>query len=54
MSSILEQIEKEISSLSPQVGKTNTGQITAVADGVAKVEGLSQVMFNEMVEFPQP
>ncbi|MDP6926834.1 MAG: F0F1 ATP synthase subunit alpha [Rhodospirillales bacterium] len=52
MSSILEQIEKEISSLSPQVGKTNTGQITAVADGVAKVEGLSQVMFNEMVEFP--
>jgi F-type H+-transporting ATPase subunit alpha len=52
MSSILEQIEKEISSLTPGVGKTNTGVITSVADGVAKVEGLSQVMFNEMVEFP--
>ncbi len=52
MSSILEQIEKEISALQPEVGKTNTGAITAVADGVAKVEGLSQVMYNEMVEFP--
>ena len=52
MSSILEQIEKEIASLTPDVGKTNTGTITTVADGVAKVEGLSQVMFNEMVEFP--
>jgi len=52
MSSILEQIEKEITALKPQVGKTNTGTITAVADGVAKVEGLSKVMFNEMVEFP--
>lgn len=52
MSAILEQIENEINSLSSQVGKTNTGVITAVADGVAKVEGLSEVMFNEMVEFP--
>jgi len=52
MSSILEQIEKEISSLTPQVGRTNTGVITSIADGVANVEGLSEVMFNEMVEFP--
>ncbi len=52
MSSILEQIEKEITALKPGVSKTNTGVITAVADGVAKAEGLSQVMYNEMVEFP--
>jgi len=52
MSSILEQIEKEIASLSPEVGKTNTGRISTIADGVAKVEGLSEVMYNEMVEFP--
>jgi F-type H+-transporting ATPase subunit alpha len=52
MSTILEQIEKEISALAPEVGKTNTGVITAVADGVARVEGLSEVMYNEMVEFP--
>jgi F-type H+-transporting ATPase subunit alpha len=52
MSSILEQIEQEIASLKPQVGKTNTGRIVAVADGVAKVEGLSECMYNEMVSFP--
>lgn len=52
MSSILEQIEKEIANLTPSVSKANTGTITAVADGVAKVEGLSEVMYNEMVEFP--
>jgi F-type H+-transporting ATPase subunit alpha len=52
MSTLLEQIEQEISALSQDVAKTNTGNITAVADGVAKVEGLSEVMYNEMVEFP--
>ena len=52
MSSILEQIEKEISALTPEISMTNTGVIIAIADGVAKVEGLSKVMFNEMVDFP--
>lgn len=52
MSSILEQIEKEIAALTPGVAETNTGVITAVADGVARVEGLSACMYNEMVEFP--
>jgi F-type H+-transporting ATPase subunit alpha len=52
MSTILEQIEKEIAALTPEVTQTNTGVISSVADGVAKVEGLSKVMYNEMVEFP--
>lgn len=52
MSSILEQIEKEIQSLTRGVDRTNTGVITMVADGVAKVEGLSEVMYNEMIAFP--
>ena len=52
MSSITELIRKEIESLSTDATKTNVGTITALADGVAKVEGLSKVMFNEMVEFP--
>ena len=51
MSSILEQIQKEISDLSTTVGRTNTGSVTSVGDGVAKIEGLSEVMYNEMVEF---
>jgi F-type H+/Na+-transporting ATPase subunit alpha len=52
MSSLLEQIEQEIAGLTTGVAKTNTGNIVAIADGVAKVEGLSEVMYNEMVEFP--
>jgi F-type H+-transporting ATPase subunit alpha len=52
MSSILEQIEQEIASFAADTGKANTGIITTIADGVAKVEGLSEVMYNEMVEFP--
>lgn len=52
MSSILAQIEKEIAGLDTKVARSNTGTVVAVADGVAKVEGLSEVMFNEMVQFP--
>jgi len=52
MSSIIEQIEKEIAKLDTSAIKTNTGTILSVADGVAKIEGLSQVMYNEMIEFP--
>src|SRR3954467_10402084 len=52
MSTVLEQIEQQIAKLSNKAVKKNTGHITAVADGVAKVDGLSDVMYNEMVQFP--
>jgi F-type H+-transporting ATPase subunit alpha len=52
MSDILSQIESEIAALSTGVKKTNTGRIVAVADGVARIEGLSKVMSNEMISFP--
>ena len=52
MSSIIEQIEQEIAKLDTSAVKTNTGAILSVADGVAKIEGLSKVMYNEMIEFP--
>jgi F-type H+-transporting ATPase subunit alpha len=52
MSSVLEQIEQQIAKLSAKAVKKNTGTIRAVADGVAKIEGLSEVMNNEMVQFP--
>jgi len=52
MSSVLEQIEQQIAKLSAKAVKKNTGTIRAVADGVAKIEGLSEVMYNEMVQFP--
>jgi len=52
MSTVLEQIEKQIATLSNKAIKKNTGTIRSVADGVAKIDGLSEVMYNEMVQFP--
>ncbi len=52
MSSITEQIEQEIANLQTATVKKNTGNIVSVGDGVAKINGLSEVMYNEMVEFP--
>ncbi len=52
MSSVIEQIEQQIAQLETRTVKKNTGKIVTVADGVAKVDGLSEVMYNEMIEFP--
>jgi len=52
MSTVLEQIEQQIARLSTKAVKKNTGNIRSVADGVAKIDGLSEVMYNEMVQFP--
>ncbi len=52
MSNVVEQIEQQIAKLSSKAVKKNTGTILAVADGVAKLDGLSDVMYNEMVQFP--
>jgi len=52
MSTILESIEQEIASLSATSEMTNTGVVREIADGVAKVTGLSGVKLNEMIEFP--
>ncbi len=52
MSTVLEQIEQQIAKLSTKAVKKNTGSIRTVADGVAKLDGLSEVMYNEMVQFP--
>ena len=53
MSSIVEQIENEIASFQAGAVKSNTGRIVAIADGVAKLEGLSGAMYNEMIDFGQ-
>jgi F-type H+-transporting ATPase subunit alpha len=51
MSTIIEQIEQQIDKLQSGTVKKNTGNILAVADGVAQVDGLSDAMYNEMIEF---
>ena len=52
MSEILEQIRQEIAKLDTSTQQANVGQITAVADGVARISGLSRAMANEMIAFP--
>lgn len=52
MSSVIEQIEQQIANLQNKTVATNTGKILSVGDGVAKIDGLSEVMYNEMIEFP--
>ena len=52
MSNVIAQIEQQIAKLSSKAVKKNTGTIRSVADGVAKLDGLSDVMYNEMVQFP--
>lgn len=52
MSSVIEQIEQQIANLQTKAVASNTGKILSVGDGVAKIDGLSEVMYNEMIEFP--
>jgi F-type H+-transporting ATPase subunit alpha len=51
MSSILQELESQISGLKTGTSKTNVGIVREVGDGVARIEGLSDVMLNEMIEF---
>lgn len=51
MSSILQELEQQIAGIASSVEKSNVGIVRQVGDGVAKVEGLSQVSLNEMIEF---
>src|SRR3954464_6776840 len=52
MSSILEEIETQIAGLKTTTSKTNVGVVRETGDGVPRLEGLSDVMLNEMIEFP--
>ena len=52
MSTILEELETAISGLKADTSRSNVGTVREVGDGVAKLEGLSDVMLNEMLEFP--
>src|SRR5208282_4357924 len=52
MSTILQEIESQIEGLKAGTTRSNTGVVREAGDGVAKIEGLSDVMLNEMIEFP--
>ena len=53
MSNILQELEAKIEGIqSASSTKTNVGTVREIGDGVAKIEGLSGAMLNEMLEFP--
>lgn len=52
MSNILQELEAEIQQATAATQQENIGIIRSIGDGVAKIEGLSKVMLNEMIEFP--
>src|SRR5271155_745213 len=51
MSTILQELEATISGLKTDTTRSNVGTVREIGDGVAKIEGLSDVMLNEMIEF---
>ena len=53
MSSILQDLESKIQGIqSASTTKTNVGLVREIGDGVARIEGLSGAMLNELLEFP--
>jgi F-type H+-transporting ATPase subunit alpha len=53
MSNIVLELESKISAIKSNSAKqTNVGTVREIGDGIARVEGLSDVKLNEMLEFP--
>src|SRR5271163_2418140 len=51
MSTLLQEIEAQISGIKTGVTRQNVGTVREIGDGVAKIEGLSDAMLNEMLDF---
>jgi len=51
MSNLLQEIEAQISGVKTSVNKQNVGIVRECSDGVAKIEGLTDCMANEMLDF---
>ncbi len=49
---ITETLRAQLHDWAPEVGKETVGYVTAIADGVARVQGLPNVMASELLEFP--
>lgn len=51
MDDIIKQIEARIEAVESKNRRANVGTVVSLADGVARVDGLSEVMYNEMLDF---
>jgi len=51
MSNLLQEIEAQIAQVKTAAAKQNVGVVREIGDGVAKIEGLTDAMLNEMLDF---
>src|SRR5213594_1360678 len=51
MSTLLQEIEAQIAGVKATTAKQNVGTVRQIGDGVAKIEGLTDAMLNEMIDF---
>ena len=51
MSNLLQEIEAQIAGAKIATAKQNVGVVREIGDGVAKIEGLTDTMLNEMLDF---
>src|SRR5690348_5065210 len=51
MSNLLQEIEAQIRGVKTSVARQNIGIVREIGDGVAKIEGLTDTMLNEMLDF---
>ena len=53
MTDLLKEIEVQIEGAKAATARQNVGVIREISDGVARVEGLSDAMLNEMLDLGQ-
>jgi F-type H+-transporting ATPase subunit alpha len=53
MADLLQEIEAQIAGAKATTAKQNVGVIREIGDGVARIEGLADVMLNEMIDLGQ-
>src|SRR6202165_3500587 len=51
MSTLLQEIEAQIAGVKTATAKQNVGTVREIGDGIAKIEGLTDAMLNEMLDF---
>ncbi|MDP3733234.1 MAG: F0F1 ATP synthase subunit alpha, partial [Candidatus Daviesbacteria bacterium] len=51
MADIIAEVEKELKGLKLRAQKSNIGTVTEVGDGIARIEGLSDVQASELIDF---
>jgi F-type H+-transporting ATPase subunit alpha len=51
MSTLLQEIEAQIAGVKTATARQNVGVVREIGDGVAKIEGLTDAMLNEMLDF---